>query len=60
MLMEVSPIFHRYELIVWRTIYSPIIYVQHGHIDALMTIDLGAMCWAVSLLAVLILLGRLF
>jgi len=50
MFMGVSPTSHRYELIVWRTIYSTTIYVQQGHFDALMTIDLGVVCWAVGLL----------
>ena len=34
-----------------RNIYFPTIHVQNGHFDTLMTIDLGAMCWAVGLLA---------
>ena len=29
--------------------YYPTIYLQHGHFDGLMTIDLGAMRWAVGL-----------
>jgi len=36
-----------YELFVCRTIYSPTIYVQQGHFDALMTVDLGAVCRSV-------------
>ena len=51
MFMGASPTCHSNELIVWRNIYPTAIYVQHGHFDALMTIDLGAMCWAVGLLA---------
>jgi len=47
MLMGVSPNCSRYELFVWRTVYFPTIYVQRGHFDALMTIDLGSICWAV-------------
>jgi len=50
MFIGVSPPWSRYDLLVWRTIYSPTIYVQPGHFDALMTIDLGAMCWTVGLL----------
>ena len=50
MFTGVSQTCHRYELFVWRTIYSTTIYVQHGHFDALVTIDLGTMCWAVGLL----------
>jgi len=42
--MGVSLTCHRYEFIAWRTIYSTTIY---GHFDALMAINLGAMCWAV-------------
>ena len=51
MFMGVSPTCHRYELFVWRTIYFTTIYVQHGLFDAVITIDLGAMCWAVDLFA---------
>jgi len=48
MFIGVSPTCPRYEVFMWRTIYSPI-YVQHRHFDALMTIDLVAMCWEISL-----------
>jgi len=48
--MGVLPTCCGYELIVWRTSYSTTIYVQHDLFDALMTIDLGHMCWAVGLL----------
>ena len=50
MFIGMSPTCPRYELVVWRTAYSSTGYVQHGRFDALITIDLGAVCRAVGLL----------
>ena len=46
---------------MWRAIHSTTISIQHGHFDALMTIDSGAMRRAVGLLVELSsFIGRTF